>query len=274
MVDERLRAMLRAARARWPALSMPDEAYIDYVAERVRDAAPGELEAALGRLRAEDLFLACACAAGDASALAAFETAHFSDADGALARLGVRGAAVDDVKQMLRSKLFVGEPGARPKIAEYSGRGELKSWFRIVAVREAISGARKTRREVGLDDDIADGVPGASGDPELVYLRAKYRAEFQDAFRSAMEALSSQERNLLRHHYIDRLSIDRIGAMYRIHRMTAARRLTAIREKLVESTRRRLADHLKLDTAELASVLRLVRSDADVTLRRFLGEAG
>jgi RNA polymerase sigma-70 factor (ECF subfamily) len=278
-LDDRLEGMLGAARARWPSLSLGASDFVAYLAERVEpsnrgDAAAAirEIDAALSRLRAEDLFLACACAGGDAGAIAAFEAAFFADADGALARVGTRGAAIDDVKQTLRSKLFVGEPGARPKIAEYSGRGDLKSWFRVVAVRQAISGARKTRREVGLDEEMAEAVPGASSDPELVYLRAKYRAEFQDAFRGAIDALSVQERNLLRHHYIDRLSIDRIGAIYRIHRMTAARRLTAIREKLVESTRRRLADHLALDTAELASVLRLVQSDADVTLRRYLGE--
>jgi RNA polymerase sigma-70 factor, ECF subfamily len=274
-LDARLDAMLGAARARWPSLSIGAADFVAYLAERVElvdGAAARGIDAALAKLRAEDLFLACACAAGDPGAIAAFEAAYITDADGVLARLTARGASMDDVKQTLRSKLFVGEPGARPKIAEYSGRGDLKSWFRVVAVRQAISGARKTRREVGLDEEMAEAVPGASSDPELAYLRAKYRAEFQDAFRGAIDALSAQERNFLRHHYLDRLSIDRIGVIYRIHRMTAARRLTAIREKLVESTRRRLAEHLKLDTAELASVLRLVQSDADVTLRRYLGE--
>jgi len=272
-LDTALRDMVLAAQARWPSLSLGADEFVRYVAERLEGAVLGELASSVSGVRAEDLFLACACARGDRHAIAAFEATYFADVDGTLTRLRLRGTSVEDVKQTLRSKLFVGEEGSRLKIADYSGRGELRSWFRVVAVRQALSDARKTRREVGLDQEMSEAAPGTSSDPELVYLRTKYRAEFKDAFRGAIDALSSPERNLLRHHYIDKLSIDRIGAIYRIHRMTAARRLTAIREKLVESTRHRLAEHLKLDTAELASVLRLVQSDADVTLRRLLGDS-
>jgi RNA polymerase sigma-70 factor (ECF subfamily) len=122
-----------------------------------------------------------------------------------------------------------------------------------------------------LEEAVAAEAPSAAPDPELAYLRAKYEAEFQRAFHDAVLGLSSHERNLLRHHYIDRLSIDQIGAIYRIHRMTAARRLNAVRQKVVDATRQHLADGAKISATELQSLLRLLKSEMHVSMRRVLG---
>ena len=79
-------------------------------------------------------------------------------------------------------------------------------------------------------------------------------------------ALESEERNLLRYHYVDRLNIDHIGAICGIHRVSAARRLTRIRARLVEGAPARLAESLRLGETELSSVLRLIESQVDVNL--------
>lgn len=283
-LERRLTAIVAAARARWPSLGLGAEDLVAELAARIAQGpggAPhdaGELEEALARVHAEDVYLACACARADPAALAAFEATFFADVDAALARAGVRAAAGDDVKQAVRAKLFVAAPARPPKIAEYSGRGDLKSWFRIVAVREAISETRKAkgRRELLVDDADEGSAGGAGGvaaanDPELVYLRAQYGAEFRSAFAAAVASLSSHERNLLRHHYVERLSIDRIGGLYRIHRMTAARHLTAVRERVVERTREELAARLRVGPRELNSLMRLIKSEVQVTLQRLLG---
>jgi RNA polymerase sigma-70 factor (ECF subfamily) len=70
---------------------------------------------------------------------------------------------------------------------------------------------------------------------------------------------------------IDGLTIDDIGAIYRVHRATAARWLVGIRDKLVEQTRGRLAAKLGVDTEEAASIVRLVQSQLDVSVIRHLG---
>jgi len=47
-----------------------------------------------------------------------------------------------------------------------------------------------------------------------------------------------------------------------------------VRERLFDETRRRLLEELQLPPRELDSLLALVRSDIDVSVRRILGESG
>jgi RNA polymerase sigma-70 factor, ECF subfamily len=75
----------------------------------------------------------------------------------------------------------------------------------------------------------------------------------------------------LRLHYVDRLSIDRIGTLYRIHRATAARQLTRVRDALIARTRALLGERLGVTESELASLLRLLESTVDVDLVELLG---
>src|SRR5688572_33291625 len=84
----------------------------------------------------EDVALAQACAAGDPAALATFEQRCLgAPLDRVLMRLGATSAEIDEVKQQLRLKLLVAEPDRKPRITEYSGRGALEAWVRVVAVR-------------------------------------------------------------------------------------------------------------------------------------------
>src|SRR5439155_4329771 len=116
-------------------------------------------------------------------------------------------------------------------------------------------------------EQLAPGVP----DPELVYLRRHYGERFRHAFAEAVKALAPRERNLLRHAVIDGLGIDQIAAIYHVHRATAARQLRAARQTLVDATRERLRVALGASASELESILRVLMSMADVTLRHVLG---
>lgn len=172
------------------------------------------------------------------------------------------------------ASFFVAESGAAPKITEYSGRGDLRSFLRVILVRQAITHRRSVHREISLDDDEKRPPESwVSADPELVHLRSIYKVEFERAFREAVAELTSEDRNLLRYHYLDGLNIDHIGAIYGIHRVSAARRLTKVRQVLVGSTRRLLTETLRLRTGELESVLRLIESEVDISLRRVLRDA-
>ena len=70
-LEARLRELHGAARAAWPAFSVEAAEFVRCAAERL-DVTIG-LDEALTRLRASDLYLACACARGDSAALRAFE---------------------------------------------------------------------------------------------------------------------------------------------------------------------------------------------------------
>src|SRR5206468_1798121 len=86
--------------------------------------------------------------------------------------------------------------------------------------------------------------------------------------RSATTPAAPRDRTLLRYQLIDRLTIDEIGTIFKVHRATAARWLSKIRDDLVDRTRSMMADSLGVDTEEAASIVRLVQSQLDVSVVR------
>jgi RNA polymerase sigma-70 factor, ECF subfamily len=78
---------------------------------------------------------------------------------------------VDELQQMLREKLFLPRAELPPKIAEYSGRGDLRNWVRVVISRTLVDLARG-RREVPVQDEVmVDLAAGPLADPELEHLK-------------------------------------------------------------------------------------------------------
>jgi RNA polymerase sigma-70 factor (ECF subfamily) len=71
-----------------------------------------------GALHTADLYLACACAGGDAAGLAAFEARYIAEVPVFLAGVERGAAAVEEVSQLVRERLFVAGAGRRPKILE------------------------------------------------------------------------------------------------------------------------------------------------------------
>ena len=94
---------------------------------------------------------------------------------------------------------------------------------------------------------------------------------FKATFGAALGQLGAREQTLLRYHHVDGLNIDEIGAIYRIHRVTAFRWLEKAKELLVRSTLDTLRGRLKLPANELDSVLRMIRSQIHLSLVRHLG---
>jgi RNA polymerase sigma-70 factor (ECF subfamily) len=263
-LEGKLAALVAEARAAWPGLELPTPDFVRHLAERFPDAGPGP--AALLALRGADLYLALGCARGDPVALAAFLARFLPGIAVAVARMDLPPGGAEEVRSQLEKRLLVGEPGAPPKIADYSGRGSLAGWLRAAAVRTALTLKRRTRPPSALDDDALMQLP-AGGDLELDYIKARYRADFRICLREALGALSAQERNVLRLHFIDGLSIDEMAPIYRVHRATVARWLKHHREALFDDTRRRLTERLKLSPGELESLLGLLRSHLDVSIR-------
>jgi RNA polymerase sigma-70 factor (ECF subfamily) len=141
-----------------------------------------------------------------------------------------------------------------------------------VAVRTCLNELRKGRREVLVDDEqlIAQHAI-ATDDPEIEYMKRTYSHEFRAAFGEALGRLGAREQTLLRYHHVDGLNIDEIGAIYRIHRVTAFRWLEKAKELLARSTLEMLRARLRLPANELDSVLRMIRSQIHLSLVRHLG---
>jgi len=273
-LDRRLWALVAEGRAAWPDLVLEARYVVEFVA---RHMSADLAEAALEGLRPADLYLACACAQGMTAAIGAFDREYMREVDIALARMRIGPPRLADVKQLVRQRLFVGggtsgAPTSVGKIAEYGGRGDLRRWVRSVAVRTCLNDLRKGKREILVDDDqmIAQHAIAAD-DPEIEYMKRTYSEQFKAAFAEALGQLGPREQTLLRYHHVDGLNIDEIGAIYRVHRVTAFRWLEKAKEQLVRSTLETLRAKLKLPANELDSVLRMIRSQMHLSLIRHLG---
>jgi RNA polymerase sigma-70 factor (ECF subfamily) len=244
------------ARAAYPELPDERDAFFAFAAARVGDAALSERHVA-------DLYLAWACERGDRAALAAFERDIVPVLERALASF----ADSRELLQITREQMLVGE---RRGIAQYDGRAPLAAWLRVCATRIGLRDRERARRAEPLDDvrldQLAPGVP----DPELAYLKRLYGESFRTAFDDAVASLAPRERNLLRLSVIDELSIDQLAAIYHVHRSTAARRLEQARATLVAATRDRMRVALAISDSELESIMRMIRTLCDVTLRHAL----
>ncbi len=198
-----------------------------------------------------DVVLAWACLQRNEPAIGYFERAYFAQATRALKRMRISATLTDDVLGWLRFELFAREDGAL--IGTYSGRGDLGSWVRSIAVHEALKRAKRERRDV--TPDAAADLP--MPEPELVAMRGAFGPQFTAALAESFAALSTQQRNLLRQSFLDGLSIDVLAGLYKVHRATAARRVAAARAELVQQVRVRLARELALSETGVDQVITL-----------------
>lgn len=266
-VGERLEALWAAARARWPELPDDRDGFVCHLAARIGASRDVAIEVALAGVHGPDLYLALHAAHGDPRAIQFVLAGPFAVARAVLINLRCARELAHDVEQDVRTLLFVGNLGGHPKLADYSGRGELKSWIASITARIA-------RKRFGRDDPADDVVDLAAGgdDPELAYFKDTYREAFEAAVRGALAVLSVRERNLLRQHYLDRLTLDELAALYRAHRATVARWLAAARQHIQDHTRAALVEQLAISDDEFESVVRLVRSQAEISVRRLLDQ--
>ena len=223
----------------------------------------------------DDLRLARACAEGDPAALRRFDDEILRPAVAAVRSIDAAPAFVDEVTQRLRARLLAGDGTADgvPAIGQYAGRGALRAWIGVAAVRTALMMKRTTQRQREVsDDDWAGALSLATtGNPELELLKRQHATAFAAALRDAALALEPRLRAGLAMHFAEDLTIDEIGAAYAVHRATAARGIPRARELLFEQTRAHLIERLALSPTEVDRLTALVQSQVDVSLSQLLG---
>jgi RNA polymerase sigma-70 factor, ECF subfamily len=265
-LEELFAILLEEAEKAHPLGPYPREEFRAYVMERL----PKDTDAAEGlrEVRAGDLYLAFACAKKDAKAIGIFERTFIPELRAAVEK--VHKNFGEDALQNLRARLLVGTEDSPPRISQYAGRGDLKSWVRVAAVRDALMILRKEKREARPEEAMLLERAAPIADQELEHIKAKYRGEFEEAFKSAIASLDKRERNLLRHHYLDELTTEEIGRIYAVHRATVTRWLARIRTSLLVRTRQHLAEKLEIDRSEIESIMRLVQSRLHLSVRELL----
>lgn len=276
--DDRLEVLLQTivdrARAAWPDLDVPTDAFIRYLADRAGEPSgfvSSDVLVTLAALHTTDLFLACACSLQQPPAIAIFEARFLGNVDQALLRIGMPAWAVDETKQVLRCRFFIprGEQ-AESSIADYSGRGSLQAWVSAAAVNAAFRVVQTPKKQTEVDSFVMKAVSAPIDDLELDYLKRRFSREFEDALTETFASLSPRERNILRCYHLEGTGIDGVAALYRVHRVTASRWVKRITREFLERTRARMVDRQQTSRDEIASVLKLIESRVDAILRSVL----
>jgi RNA polymerase sigma-70 factor (ECF subfamily) len=250
------------ARRAWPSVDLDRTVFDLYVRERLSvngDAVPGR-----GAPHLNDLYLACACVKGVPGAFEVFAQRYLEGIGGALRGIDGSRAFADEVHQALWEKLFVS-----PKLEGYSGRGPLESWVGVAAQRIALSLKRREHPQRDLPATVVDQF-AAAGDPELSYFKARYRRQFEEALAASLRALSERERVVLRLNVVGGASHARIGAMYRVNQSTVTRWIAGARARVWKELCQRLAETLGMAAMEVSSLVRIMRSDFQLSLSRIL----
>lgn len=254
-------AAFEAGQKAWPGVRLSPDQFVARIA-RIDLSDRTLLE------RAQDLFLACACAEGDSEAIRYFESEILSRVGLYVARFGLSSHVVDEVRQRVRVKVLV---GTSPGIAGYRGQGPLRAWVQITAVRIAMDISRSTAASrASVDVDLADLVISLDDSPELAAARGLYRERLQTALEESLRALEARDKTLLHLSLVDGLNIDAIGALYRVHRATVARWLVAIQSRIFQSVRARLGLRGTPSPSETRSLVALLRDDIHLSLGRLL----
>lgn len=268
--DVDLRPVISHCQEAWPHLAVDPTAFTLYLAQRL-PSARGMPSQALQQWCVTDLYLAYACVTGNPIALNEFDK-RLRAAAPVIARVDRSPAFQDEVMQRLGQKLLVAPvPGEMPRLAQYSGQGSLDRWLKVALHRTAIEVARQQGRDVPCDPGELEAAL-VQQDPEAEILLTLNHDEMQDAFRHALSTLSAKERNILRLHMVARISMEKIGATYRMHRTTVARVIADARTRLVEQTRKELEERMRLTPSQLDSMMRALPDVLEISLSWFLDE--
>jgi len=256
----------RQAAARWPRVYVPLEGFEGFLRGKLGDDAD---QSALDALRTDELYLAYACLLGDREALALLEEHYLAQVPRALGRLRLTPDERDEVTQRVRHRLLVGTERGPARLETYSGRGDLRSWIFTAAIRVGQNYLADQRPTISAEPELHEH-PGLSSDLQLAYLRREYGDQFRTAFEHAVTQLTREERNLLRFHFVDGMTSDALAAVFGIHRSTAARRVASARDKLATLARRAMMANMGVGRADLGSIMRLIASQLDVSVARYL----
>jgi RNA polymerase sigma-70 factor, ECF subfamily len=175
----------------------------------------------------------------------------------------------DELRQQLRVTLLTGE---QPKIGTFRGQGPLGAWVQVCAVRLALRIGSAKNKLVLPDASLLDELVSRDADQELLAAKSRYRDTFQSALEECFLGLNARQKTLLRMHFLDDMNIDEMGLVFRVHRATIARWLVAIRREVLEQLCRKVSINLRTSSSEFLSLVRLVRSDVRLSLRRLLEE--
>jgi RNA polymerase sigma-70 factor (ECF subfamily) len=264
---EALRRQVAEARAAWSELTVTESELATELGRRLGDTVTVE---ALAACRGDDVYLAIAGAAGDPAATRAIMALVEREVTFGASRTRATPDQAAEVRGELHRILFTSDPHRSAAIREFGGRGSLRGYLRVMAMRELVRTIDRGRREEPREEEALFALIAPGADPELSILRDRFHGAVEVAMRTALGKLSERSRALLRYQVVDGWNVDRVGALYGVHRATAARWIAAAREELGTLIRVEVAEQLAIHVDEVESIVRLVQSRLDVSLERLI----
>lgn len=221
----------------------------------------------------DDLIL-CACFLGaDPQAARLLHERLTAAARAGLGRYCMNAAELAEFTQRTAERVLV-DHGGGPKLLEYSGRGPLDAWMRVVAVRTHLNALPGTQ-VLGSDELERCGAQLLdSADPELDAMRTQARSAFQEALQRATAALEAEERVLLRKRFVSGQELNAIAEQDQVDRATVVRRLARARERLKAKLLEALGSTLGLRATEVQSLLKVLGSNPGLNLEEALRSLG
>ena len=268
-IDVAIGALAEAGTTAWSALVVDRARFAGDVARRLGDTATPSVLNGLHH----DIWLAVACAGGDARAIAIADGIVELECGAAARRLGATPAQGGDLVAVVRTIVFVDEETRQAAIRQFTGRGDLRGYVRIVAARALVRIMQRDQREVATDDDTLAALGPAlssSLEPEIALLRERHREDLDEALRIAITGLDKRPRAVLRYHLVDGWTVDRIGERYGVHRSTAARWVADARAEVGAAIRDELIKRLQITLSQVDSLVVMLTSGIDVSLERLL----
>lgn len=267
--EDQLRCAWEVGRAPWPQVAVPADVFVRHLAQRIpKESAGLPLERVLAQFTLSDLYFACACVHDVPASIEMLERHYMAKLPALLGRLNLSDMAIDDVCQSVRIHLLLGTSESGPQLAEYTGRGSLLNWIRVIAVRMALKQGGAVREKVLEENtiDALEAMPSSEGGTDLELIKRRHVPDFLQAMYEAFAELSDEQRKHLRLHYIERVSTTRMGMQLGKSQSVISRRLKTTRKVVRDGTKRRLKEWLELSSKEFTSLFDIIESQLDLSI--------
>jgi RNA polymerase sigma-70 factor (ECF subfamily) len=200
------------------------------------DAAHHDLRELYASLRAEELALARACAAGHERAWEVFLTRYREKLYDIAGYITKESSTARELADSIYAELYgtATRDGQRTsKLASYTGRGSLEGWLRTVMMQEHVNRYRRQRRLVSLDEETEEGTQFATPESEPA-LAIDPRVEA--AIDEVLAALPVEDRFVLASYFLDERTLAEIARTLGVHESTISRKV----DKLAKSLRKQI----------------------------------
>lgn len=200
------------------------------------DAAHHDLRELYASLRAEELALARACAAGHEHAWEVFLTRYRAKLYDIAGYITKESSTARELADSIYAELYgtATRDGQRTsKLASYTGRGSLEGWLRTVMMQEHVNRYRRQRRLVSLDEETEEGTQFATPEPEpAIAIDPRVEA----AIDEVLAALPAEDRFVLASYFLDDRTLAEIARTLGVHESTISRKV----DKLAKSLRKQI----------------------------------